>query len=105
MTQGACAACDSFECLHFSKNFTATNAEVVERVAFEWELHAMRFFKRTSSLQPAERAAVVERLNAVVSRGQAEFRLYPSTEEPIEPDRVERRFWSPDELIDARGNA
>lgn len=65
----------------------------------------MKFFKSTNSSQPAERAAVVERLNAVVGRGQAEFQLYPRIEESVEPERVERRFWSPDELIEARDSA
>lgn len=58
----------------------------------------MKFLKTAPSQEPAELAAAVERLNAIVERGQAELRLYPRIEEP---EGVERRFWTPDELAEA----
>jgi hypothetical protein len=65
----------------------------------------MRFFKRIDSSPPAERAAAIERLNAVVGRSQAELRLYSKTEATEEPERVHRRFWSPAELAEASAHA
>lgn len=43
-------------------------------------------------------AAAVERLNAIVDRGQAEISFYLSNEEPTKAEGVRRRFWRPEEL-------
>jgi hypothetical protein len=65
----------------------------------------MRIFRNKVSSPPAERAAVIERLNAIVGRGQAELELYSRTEATEEPERIYRRFWSPAELAEANQDA
>jgi hypothetical protein len=58
----------------------------------------MRLFQRTQIPLPAEDAAAMQRLNAIVGRSQAELASYVSFAEPVNSERVTRRFWTPEEL-------
>jgi hypothetical protein len=58
----------------------------------------MRLFNRTRMPPSAEDAAAMQRLDAIMGRGQAELTSYVSFDESVKVDRVQRRFWTPEEL-------
>lgn len=58
----------------------------------------MKIFKRKSALSVGADSVDFDRLSAIVNRGRAE--AYPLFE-PITPDFVERRFWTPYEVAAA----
>ena len=51
---------------------------------------------------PIDDIVAAERLKSVTGRGRVESGLYPVVEEQPEPERIKRRFWTPDELVGGR---
>jgi len=58
----------------------------------------MKLEKRAAVLP--EEAPVAARLNAIVRRGRAEVSSYRPDEKPTQAPRIQRRFWTPDEISD-----
>lgn len=61
----------------------------------------MSLMKRKQDPDPDGEAALSERLRTVARRGRVEGAAYVAAAEPIETlPRVQRRFWSPYELLE-----
>jgi hypothetical protein len=65
----------------------------------------MKLPRNARAFAPVEDCAAA-RLNAIVSRGQAESSSYlpPPLPEPVLEETVHRRFWAPHELAEMDGH-
>jgi hypothetical protein len=62
----------------------------------------MRLLRRRRGTEAAEKTALHARLDAIAGRGKIELAYYSRSEDAPAPARVQRRFWTPEEL--AAGN-
>lgn len=62
----------------------------------------MRFLNSNRGQEAADDSDFEARLSAIASRGKCEGETYPKYQEPVKPQRVQRRFRRPGEVVAAK---